>query len=111
LDNWSYQKRYHVGLVSRDDYGQPELLSFVWRDQDRRYFIASSSSLAAGQPVSRDRYRQLVKDRYTPPEKINISIPQPQACELYYDVCGKIDQHNRGRQATLGIEVKLNTHD
>jgi Transposase IS4 len=81
----------HVGLISKDDYGEPDLLSFVWRDRDRRYFIASGSSLAAGQPVSRDWYRQLVKDYYTPPEKVNITIPQPQpqASELNYDCLRK----------------------
>jgi hypothetical protein len=42
---------------------------------------------------------------------VSITIPQPKAAELYYDTCGKIDQHNRDRQATLGIEVKLKTQD
>jgi hypothetical protein len=33
------------------------------------------------------------------------------ATELYYDIAGKIDQHNRDRQATLGMEKKIKTHD
>jgi hypothetical protein len=33
------------------------------------------------------------------------------ATELYYDISGKIDQHNRDRQATLAIEKKIKTHD
>jgi hypothetical protein len=101
-----------AGVMAKDETSEnPELLAFVWRDRDRRYFIASGSSMAEGTPVSRDRWRQLVKDRTTPPEKVTIRIPQPQAAELYYEVCGKIDNHNRDRQATLGLERKLKTHD
>jgi hypothetical protein len=60
--------------------------------------------MAEGEPQQRERYHQLVQDRNTPPEKIDISIPQPQAAEFYYATCGKIDQHNRDRQATLSIK-------
>lgn len=101
-----------AGVMAKDETSENlDLLAFVWRDRDRRYFIASRSSMAEGTPVSRDLWRQLVKDRTTPPEKVTIRIPQPQAAELYYEVCGKIDNHNRDRQATLGLERKLKTHD
>jgi hypothetical protein len=98
-------------MAARDENGQHELLAFVWRDRERRYFIASGSNMDEGTPINRQRWRQIIKDRTTPPEKLTINIPQPKATELYYDVCGKIDQHNRDRQATLGIERKLKTHD
>ena len=98
-------------MAARDENGHQELLAFVWRDRERRYFIASGSSMDEGTPISRERWRQTTKDKTTPPEKQNIIIPQPKATEIYYDVCGKIDQHNRDRQATLGLERKLKTHD
>jgi Transposase IS4 len=100
------------GVIAIDEANnKPELLAIVWRDWDRRYFIASALSMAEGRPVSRDRWRQVTKDRITPPEKVTKSLPQPQAAETYYEVCGKIDQHNRDKQATLGLERKLKTHD
>jgi hypothetical protein len=42
---------------------------------------------------------------------VSITIPQPKAAELYYDRCGKIDHHNRDRQATLRLKGKLKTQD
>jgi hypothetical protein len=47
----------------------------------------------------------------TLPEKVELTIPQPAATELYYAAAGKIDQHNRDRQATITLETKLKTHD
>ena len=105
-------KGERAGVIAKNETtDNPEYLAFVWRDRDRRYFIASGSSMADGTPVSRKRWRQIEKDRVTPPEKVTITIPQPQAAEVYYKVCGKIDNHNRDRQATLGLERKLKTHD
>lgn len=106
-----HEKGDRVGLLSKDIDGNPELLAFVLRDRDRRYFISNCSSLAEGKPVSRERWRQMVKDNVTPPEKVHVTFPQPQAADLYYESCAKIDQHNRDRQATLGIERKFKTHD
>ena len=37
-------------------------------------------------------------------------VPQPEATQVYYDGCGKIDHHNRHRQDTLAIEKKFKTH-
>jgi Transposase IS4 len=99
------------GLVTRNQEGVPHLLSFVWMDQELQYFISSYSSLAEGAPYIRQRWRQLVSDLTTPPERVELVIPQPAAAEVYYAAAGKIDQHNRDRQATLGIETKLKTHD
>jgi hypothetical protein len=80
-------------------------------DRERRYFISSCSSLAEGAPYIRQRWRQLVSDLTTPPERVELMIPQPAAAEVYYAAAGKIDQHNRDRQATLAMETKLKTHD
>jgi hypothetical protein len=81
--------------VSRDHRVNPELLAFVWRDRDCRYFICSGGSMAEGNPHIRERMRQVVKDDVSLPQKVTPSVPQPKAAELYYDTCGKIDQHNR----------------
>jgi hypothetical protein len=45
--------------VTRDADGQPTLLSFVWMDRNRRYFIASGPSLQEGVASNRERWRQV----------------------------------------------------
>jgi hypothetical protein len=62
-----------------------------------------------GEPPQRQRYRQLVRYCNTPPEKVDISILQPKAEQLYYETCGKIDQHNCDRQSMLGLEHMMKT--
>jgi hypothetical protein len=99
------------GVVSVNADGQATALAFVWVDGDRRYFIATASSLAEGTPINRSRLRQVVQDNVTDPEHVDLVIPQPRACETYYSCCAKIDQHNRDRQDTLMLEKKLKTHD
>jgi hypothetical protein len=100
-----------IGLVTKDAKNKPTMLAFVWVDRDRRYFIATTSSLEAGQPYSRFRWQQLGQDPNAEPENIEVEVPQPLASEIYYDVCATIDQHNRHRQDTLNIEKKVKTHD
>jgi hypothetical protein len=99
------------GLVTRDADGQATLLAFVWMDRNRRYFIASGSSLQEGLPYSRDRWRQVDEEDDAPPERVRLQVKQPKAAELYYSTCGSIDQHNRHRQDTLMLERKVGTHD
>ena len=45
----------YKGLVARGANGQPTMLSFIWMDWDRHYFITSASSLDSGIPYSRNR--------------------------------------------------------
>lgn len=47
------------GLIAKDEDGKPYLLSFVWLDRERRYFITSGSSLAEGLPYFCEQWRQL----------------------------------------------------
>jgi Transposase IS4 len=100
-----------LGLVGKDDFGDLAMLAFVWHDRERHYFIASGSSMAEGTPQTRDHWRQVEKDKFSLLVKQTISVPQPKATEIYYSTCGKIDQHNRDRQATLGLERQIKTHD
>lgn len=102
------------GMVTRggDTAGDPKLLAFVWMDRQRRYFIATCSSLAEGSPYKRQRWRQLddgLEDEHADPQRVDLVVPQPKAAETYYETCAMIDRHNRHRQDTLGIENKLVT--
>jgi hypothetical protein len=99
------------GVVRRDINGQPDLMAFVWMDRDRRYFICSGGSLAEGAPYVRHRWRQVDQELNAEPERVELVVTQPKAAEIYYSVCGKVDQHNRDRQDTLCIERKLKTND
>ena len=98
-------------LLKKDNKGTPDMMAFVWVDRDRRYFISTASSMQEGDPYARERWRQVNNDDNADPEKVEIQVPIPKAAELYYQVCGKIDQHNRDRQDTLGIEKKLKTNN
>ena len=65
----------YKGLVARGTDGQPTMLSFVWMDQDRCYFIASASSLDSGIPYSRNRWRQVLLELDALPENVELTIP------------------------------------
>ena len=103
------QRGDYKGLVARGTDGQPTMLSFVWMDRDRRYFVASASSLDSGVPYSQNRWRQVSLELDALPENVELTIPQPKAAEVYYRTCGVIDQHNRHRQDNLKTEKKLET--
>ena len=101
------------GLVTRGrrDEQQPTLLAFVWMDRQRRYFISTASSLDAGAPYTRMQWRQVDEAPNAEPTRVELTVPQPKAAEIYYDACAMVDRHNRHRQNTLGLEVKLATHN
>jgi hypothetical protein len=94
------------GLVNKNEDQVPEYLAYVWIDRDRRYFMATTSSLAMGDQVVRDWLHQLVKDKETPPERTEINLTQPRATQLYNECAAKIDQHNRDCQATMGLKKR-----
>ena len=99
----------YKGLVARGTDGQPTMLSFIWMDRDRHYFVASASSLDSGIPYSRNRWRQVSLELDALPENVELTIPQPKATEVYYWTCGVIDQHNRHHQDNLKTKKKLET--
>ena len=93
--------------------GRPWIMAFVWVDRDRRYFISTASSLTDGNSYSRWRWRQpevSLEDMGLPNNqdavRQHLIVPQPKVCEIYYNTCGSIDQHNRHRQDTLQMEKK-----
>jgi len=96
------------GLTTVDGDGV-RFLAYVWMDRDRRYFISTASSLAPGAAYSRHRWRQVDTTPNSAPERVELVIPQPKACELYYSACGQIDRHNRCRQDDLNVEKKIGT--
>ena len=87
----------------------PSLMAFVWVDRDRRYFISSCSNLSQGTPYVRRRWRQIVPGEDA--QNVVLQVEQPAAAKIYYKTCGRVDQHNRDCQSTLGLERKLKTHD
>lgn len=59
------------------------LMAFVWLDRDRRYFVATCSSMSPGTPYSRTRLRQVAAGDEDP-ERVELEVPQPKAAEVYY---------------------------
>ena len=74
------------GLVKRktSPYGC-DLLAYVWMDQDRRYFIASGSSMDNGANMEIIHSCQ-IEDVSTNvyPVDVALTIPQPKASTIYY---------------------------
>ena len=98
-------------LVSKNADEVATILAFVYMDRERRYFVATASSLEEGSPAKRNRWRQIDRSENALPDNVELTVPQPRAVQEYYGVCGKVDQHNRDRQDTLQLERKLKTHD
>lgn len=92
--------------------GKDLLLSLVWVDRDRRYFISTFGSLSDGMPYVRRRWRQVADVASNDdPEVLELVVPQPQVCELYYNACAQVDRHNRCRQDDVQLERKIQTQD
>jgi hypothetical protein len=99
------------GVYTKDANGDAKAMAFVWMDRDRRYFIATRSSLDLGEHYARTRWRQVDQTRDADPERVDLEIPQPLAAEVYYKSCASIDRHNRSRQDDLMLETKVETKD
>ena len=61
---------------SGEDEDECDLLSFVWMDQDRRYFIASALSLSPAEDMLRSRLRQ-VEDVETNVDPVTVDLIIP----------------------------------
>jgi len=87
------------------------MMAYVLMDRERIYFISNNSCLEDGRLYERQIWRQVDDTPNVPPDNATVNVPQPQASDIYYDVCGNIDQHNRHRQDTLNVEGKLVRND
>ena len=77
------------------------MYAFVWFDLNRRYYITNTSSLAHRTLYTRVRKRQVATiESQEPPVRVEFTINQPKAEEMYYNTCGKIGHHNRRRHDT-----------
>ena len=101
----------HKALLHTDPESGNALLAYVWADRDRRYFISTCSSCTPGRQIQRKRWRQRDPTPNADPEVEQVLINQPEAGEIYYSGCGKIDEHNRVRQEFVDLEKKIKTMD
>ena len=101
----------HCGLVSCDNTGEVEYMSFCWVDREHCYFISTCSSLDQGSPSVRKRWRQIDTYDYANPINVQLIIPQPKVCHLYYQTFSSIDQHNRCCYTDLKLEKNLRTKE
>ena len=99
------------GLLHKDPNTNHKYLAYVWVDRERRYFIASCSSLAPADAIQHKRWRQHDKSPNAPPEWMDIVIEQPEATAIYYKDASVIDHHNHHRQSSLMLERKMHTMD
>lgn len=95
----------YFSIVRRNTGSSPSIAALIWVDRDRRYFISSALSTNAGEIRTRKRWTQ-TDDGALP---VNITYRQPELVDYYYSVCGRIDHHNRCRQADLISEKKVQT--
>ena len=83
-----------IEVIRKKEDGVADMCAWVWMDRDRRYFLATGSSLGPGVPYVRQRWRQLEDvETNISPELIELTVPQPLACQMYYSSCGIIDRH------------------
>ena len=110
---WLIDRGDTYGLIRRkiSNSDECDLLAYVWMDRDRRYFIASGSSITEGTPYKRRKLRQVNEEENAEPEHVDLEVRQPKASELYYSACAMIDIHNRCRQDDFDLEKKLGTQD
>ena len=85
--------------------GRTWIMSFVWVDRNHWYFISTASSLTDGVAYSCWQWRQLefsLEDMGLPNNqdvvRQRLTIPQPKACEIYYNTCGSIGQYIIGTE-------------
>jgi hypothetical protein len=97
----------HKALKGYDQATGCQLLAIVWADRERRFFISSCASAAPGRVIERRRWRQTDPTPNAAPVLEEIRLPQPEAVQIYYDGCGRIDEHNRHRQDSLNLEKKV----
>jgi hypothetical protein len=86
LHNQVLYERGIYGLIRKKNNNDEcdVLVAYIWVDQGQWYFIAISSSMAAGTSIQCYRYRQMnQEDPNVDAELVHLTIAQPTACEIY----------------------------
>ena len=105
------QRGDRVALAHVDeDTATVDMIALAWLDRNRRKFITTAHGLEEGNPILRERWRQLGDDPNAPPQQVCIQIPQPLAVERYYEGAGTIDVSNKVRQHELMMDRRLQTN-
>ena len=94
----------------RSSQQQHSVAAFAWLDRNRRKFVTTAHGLEEGNPILRERWRQIGDDSNAPPQQVCIQIPQPLAVERYYEGAGTIDVSNKVRQNELMMDRRLQTN-
>ena len=98
------RKGQYVGMATNAE--NMTIMSWVWLDRNWRHSVAMAGNLTQGNPIIRGWVREVgdaqdLMERKA--EHVRIEIPQPKSAEMYYKANGKIDKHNRTREA-CGID-------
>jgi hypothetical protein len=73
-----------------------------WHDHHCKTFTCNAGAIVPGTAAKKKRPREDGSNYYK-------ECARPEALELHCTGCGKIDQHNRFQQCTLGLEKKWRT--
>lgn len=95
----------YKSMVLLNDNGVEQIGAVLWVDRDRKYFVCTTSNIDPAPSIVRYRYRR--DDSYTYKKRIEVGIPL--VAQTYFDVCSKVDEHNRCRQDDLRLERKVET--
>ena len=99
------RKGQFVSMSTTDSDTGCKFMAIMWLDRERRLFISTTGSTAYVDPIRRERWTMVDNEA----QLIEKETPIPDVCATYYSSNGKIDQHNRCRQADLNLEKKLRT--
>jgi len=70
-------------------------VAMAWLDWEQRYFIGNAEGFEYGEPIYRERWRQVEKDNITPAVEVMLKVNQPQMAKTFFNVSGMIDAHNK----------------
>lgn len=78
-------------MVSEIEDGTKKLMPLVCVNQNRRYFISTTSSTNLRIAYERMRWRQTSSG----PRCVRITVEQPKILEVYHSTYASVDQHKR----------------
>ena len=101
------QRGDHFSMVCKSTNGGKDMMSLLWVDRERRYFIATTGSTLPGQTIYRERWRRIGNAT----KKVITETRITDVCQQYYSAASQIDRHNRCRQDDLKLEKKFEVHE